>query len=65
MLRDFMRDVVRSQREEAGYDAWFQRKVEAGLAAAKAGQVTSGDEVEATFAKRRADARRKAGESDR
>ena len=64
LLRDFMRDFVKNHQEAAGYDAWFRRKVETGLAAAKAGQATSSEEVEAYFAKRRADARGKADENN-
>ncbi|HEY4145409.1 hypothetical protein [Pinirhizobacter sp.] len=47
LLRDFMRDFVREQRETAQYDVWFKAQVRAGLKAADAGDVTSAKEVEA------------------
>lgn len=62
LLREFMRDYLRAQEEAAGYAAWFRRKVEAGIAAARAGQVTPSEEVEAYFAERRAISRRRASE---
>lgn len=62
LLRAFMRDYLRTQEEAAGYDAWFRRKVEVGLAAARAGRVTPSEEVEAYFAERRAVSRRRAKE---
>lgn len=64
LLRDFMRDYLARQQQEAGYDAWFRRKVEAGLAAAETGQVTPSEEVEAYFAGRRAASRRAADQAD-
>ncbi|MET0268643.1 MAG: hypothetical protein ABW202_23880 [Duganella sp.] len=54
LLRDFMRDFVRQQQEEAEHDAWFRRQVQAGLDSANAGKLVSADEVEARFAAKRA-----------
>lgn len=63
LLRDFMRDYVRRQAEQADYDAWLARKVEAGRTAIRQGRVQADDEVEAIFAERRANSLRKADES--
>lgn len=63
LLRDFMRDYVRRQAEQADYDAWLRQKVEAGRAAAQEGRVKSSEEVEAYFAQRRTESSRKADES--
>lgn len=59
LLRDYMRDYVRRQQEEPGYDAWFRRQVEAGLASVNAGRLIAAEEVEAEFATRRARTRRR------
>jgi len=53
LLRDFMRDFVKSQSEAAEYDAWFRRQVAEGIADARAGRVIPGEDVEAEFAERR------------
>lgn len=58
LLRDFMRGYVARQRGEAEYDAWFQRKVQAGSDSANAGHLIPADEIEAEFANRRAATRR-------
>ena len=63
LLRDFMRDFVRRQAEQADYDAWLRQRVEAGRAAVRDGRVRSGEEVEAHFAQRRAESSRKADEA--
>lgn len=63
LLRRFMREYVKDQQEEAEYDAWFRRQVQTGLASANAGNLIPHDEVEAKFARRRAETRRKLGES--
>lgn len=59
LLRDFMRDFVRQQLEAAEHDAWFRRQVQAGLESADAGRLVAAEEVEAEFAARRAETRRK------
>jgi len=59
LLRDFMRDFVRQQQETAEHDLWFRRQVQAGLESADAGNLVSGDDVEARFAERRAETRRR------
>jgi predicted transcriptional regulator len=64
LLRDFMREYVRQQSEQAAYDAWLGKKVAAGRAAVKRGQVQSGEDVEAYFAQRRAQSLRDADAAD-
>ena len=50
LLREFMRDFVRQQRETAEHDAWFRRQVQAGLDSANAGNLIPAAEVETKFA---------------
>lgn len=59
LLRDFMRDFVLQQQEAAEHDAWFHRQVQAALDSASAGNLVAGDEVEARFAARRDETRRR------
>lgn len=59
LLRDFMRGFVRQQQEAAEHDAWFRRQVQVGLDSANAGHLVPAEEVEAEFASRRAETRRK------
>jgi predicted transcriptional regulator len=54
LLRDFMREFVQQQQEEAEHEAWFRRQVQAGLDAANAGNLIPTTDVEATFAAKRA-----------
>jgi predicted transcriptional regulator len=63
LLRGFMRDYVKRQQEEAEYDAWVHREVQAGLDSANAGNLISAEEVESAFATRRAETRRKLDKS--
>jgi predicted transcriptional regulator len=60
-----MREDLKNQKERAEYDSWFRRQVQAGLDSAKAGKLIPAEEVEAKFAKRRADTLEKLGHSDR
>ncbi|MHB0888580.1 hypothetical protein [Acidithiobacillus sp.] len=60
LLRDFMRDYIRQQEEQADYDAWLRQKVEIGRAAMRDGRVQLGEDVEAAFAQRRVESLRKA-----
>ena len=46
------------QRKAAEHDAWFRRKVQAGLDSANAGRLIPAVEVEARFAEKRAATRR-------
>lgn len=59
LLRDFMRDFVRQQQEAAEHDARLRRQVQMGLDSANAGELLSGEEVEAEAAAWRAEMRRK------
>lgn len=59
LFRDFMGDFVLQQQEAAEHDAWFRRQVQVGLNSANAGNLVAGDEVEARFAARRAETRRR------
>ncbi|MGL4290842.1 MAG: CopG family ribbon-helix-helix protein [Phreatobacter sp.] len=59
LLRDFMRDFVRRQQETAEHDVWFRRQVQAGLDSAAAGRLVADEDVEAEFAARRSQTRRK------
>ena len=60
VLRELMREFIERQREARDYDAFLSRKVEAGRASMRAGVGRSNDEVEASFATRRAAADRAA-----
>ena len=53
LLRDFMRDYVRKNQEDAEYDTWFRRKVEAGERAYREGRFISQEEAVAKANKRR------------
>lgn len=59
LLRDFMRDFVRQQQEQAAHDAWFQRQVQTGLDSANAGNVLPAADVEAQFSAKRAATRQR------
>ena len=54
VLRELMREFVQRQRDAREYDEFLSRKVDAGRASVRAGIGHSNDEVEATFAARRA-----------
>lgn len=54
VLRELMREFVERQRQEREYDRHFRRKVDAGRVSMRAGRGRSNEEVEATFAARRA-----------
>lgn len=50
LLRDFMREFVRTQQEATVHDEWFRQQVQIGLDAANAGDVLSASDVEAEAA---------------
>jgi predicted transcriptional regulator len=50
---------MRQQQEVAEHDAWFRDQVQTGLDSANAGRLVPADEVEAEFAARRVETRRK------
>ena len=53
LLRDFMRDFVKQQKEVADYDTWFRHQVQQGLDSANAGRLIPDNVVEAEFSARR------------
>lgn len=53
VMRELMREFIERQRQSREYDAFLQRKVEAGRASMHAGLGRSNEEVEAEFAARR------------
>ena len=55
VMRELMREFVRRQREAREYEAYLGRKVEAGRASMRVGEGRRNDEVEAEFARRRAE----------
>jgi len=59
LLRSFMRDYVKRQQDKAEYDTWFRQQVQFGLDSANAGNLLPAEDVEAEFAARRAETRRK------
>lgn len=63
LLRDFMRDYVQQQQAADDHDVWFRQQVEAGRTSADRGDVITSADVEARFAAKRAETRRKLGES--
>ena len=58
LLRDFMREVVQRQREDAEYEAWLRQKVETARASVRAGRGIAADVVAAEFAALREETRR-------
>ena len=58
VLRELMRDFIERQQQARDYDTFLSRKVEAGRASMRVGVGRSNDEVEASFATRRAAADR-------
>ncbi|MDG0026143.1 hypothetical protein [Trinickia sp. Y13] len=59
LLRDFMRDYVKRQEKSADYDAWLRAKVERSRASADDGNLLPAADVEAKFAARRVNTRRR------
>ena len=54
VLRELMRGYIEQRRQAREYDDYLRKKVEAGRASMRAGLGRSNDEVEATFAAKRA-----------
>ncbi|NRR29309.1 antitoxin of toxin-antitoxin stability system [Oxalobacteraceae bacterium] len=54
ILRELMREFVQRQKDSREYEAFLSRKVDAARTSMRAGVGHSNDEVEATFAARRA-----------
>jgi predicted transcriptional regulator len=55
IVRDFMRDYVKRERDAREYDEFYRRKVEAARADIDAGRTFSHEEVEAEAARWRAE----------
>ena len=64
VVRELMREFIHRQGEQQDYDAFLHRKVEAAQEAMRAGRTRSHEEVEADFARLRAELLRKADEAD-
>jgi predicted transcriptional regulator len=64
IVRDFMREYVQRQREARDYDEFLRRKVEAARVSVRAGRGRPNEDVEADFAARRAELRRRADEAE-
>ena len=54
VMRELMRGYIEQRRQAREYDDYLREKVEAGRASMRAGLGRSNDEVEATFAAKRA-----------
>ncbi|CAI8894086.1 antitoxin of toxin-antitoxin stability system [Pseudomonas chlororaphis] len=54
IVREMMRQFVQEQREAREYEAFLQRKVDIARASMTAGKGIANDDLEATFAARRA-----------
>lgn len=59
LIRDFIRETIAIEQQEAEYDAWFRARVQQGIDEADAGLGIPHEEVEAHFAKLRANLRKK------
>jgi hypothetical protein len=55
VLRELMREFVERQRAAREYDDYFRSKVDAGRASMRADHGRSNEEIETTFAARRAE----------
>ncbi|USP02718.1 CopG family ribbon-helix-helix protein [Bartonella taylorii] len=47
LLRDYMRDIVKEQKEKSAHDLWFREQVQLGINSANAGDIISSEEIEA------------------
>ena len=61
IVREMMREFIKSQREARDYEAFLNSKVEAARSSIRTGSGRSNEAVEAEFAARRAEARRVKG----
>lgn len=57
VVRELMRGYIEQRRQTREYDEYLLLKVEAGRASMQAGRGRSNDEIEATFAARRVQAK--------
>lgn len=63
IIRDMISDFVKRRTEERSYNEFLRRKVEIARAQIARGEVFTQEEVEARFAARRAELRKKAGKA--
>ena len=54
LLREFMRDYVKNQKDVERHDQWFREEVQLGLVAAESGDLIPNDQVEKQAAEWRA-----------
>lgn len=47
LLRDYMRNIVKEQKERSAHDLWFREQVQLGINSANAGDIISSEEIEA------------------
>ncbi|VEJ45260.1 CopG family ribbon-helix-helix protein [Bartonella vinsonii] len=47
LLRDYMRDIVKEQKEKSAHELWFREQVQLGINSANTGDVISSEEIEA------------------
>lgn len=47
LLRDYMRDIVKEQKEKSAHDLWFREQVQSGINSADTGDTISSEEIEA------------------
>jgi len=59
LLRELMHEFLNEEQDDAEYDEWFRREVQAGIDDANAGNLIPNEEVEAEFAARKLALRRK------
>lgn len=64
LLRDYMREVVQRQREDADYESWLREKVETARASVRAGRSVSAEAVQTEFAALREETRRSLDSAD-
>lgn len=50
LMRDYMRDYVKTHQAETDYDVWFRKQVQEGLDQADRGETIPHEEIEAEFA---------------
>lgn len=62
IVREFMRSYVAKRKEERDYDDFVRRKVEKSMQSVEAGRLLSSEQVEAEFAKKRAELLRRVAE---
>ncbi|MDN0003323.1 hypothetical protein QVL67_07690 [Bartonella henselae] len=64
LLRDYMRDIVKEQKEKIAHELWFQEQVKLGLNSANAGDVIPFEEIETEAQAWRFEIQRKLKTSD-